>query len=137
MNLKNCTRCGRVYNYDGFKICFFCRKDDEKDFQSIKAFLLEYPGANISDVSEGTGIDSRKIIDFLRDGRLEIAEGGNLILDCEKCGASIRTGRFCEKCANSIQRELGDVLNTERAKKNSAKKVEEKFRVADRHDRKK
>lgn len=137
MNLKNCSRCGKIYNYDGFKICYNCRKSDEKDFKIIKEYLHEYPGANISEVSEGTGVDSKKIIEFLRDGRLEIAEGGNLILECEKCGASIRTGRFCDKCANSIQRELGSVVNTERARRNSVKRVEEKFRVADRHDRRK
>jgi flagellar operon protein (TIGR03826 family) len=137
MNLKNCSRCGRVYNYDGFRICFNCRKDDEKDFQRIKAYLLEYPGANISEVSEGTGIDSKKIISFLREGRLEIAEGGNLILECEKCGTSIRTGRFCEKCANNIQRELGHVVNMEIAKRNPAAKKEEKFRVVDRYDKRK
>ncbi len=137
MNLKNCSRCGKIYNYDGFKICYNCRKSDEKDFKIIKEYLHEYPGANISEVSEGTGVDSKKIIEFLRDGRLEIAEGGNLILECEKCGASIRTGRFCDKCANSIQRELGSVVNTEMARRNSVKRVEEKFRVADRHDRRK
>lgn len=136
MNIKNCTRCGKIYNYDGFRICPSCRRADEQDFQKVKEYLYEYSGANISEVEEATGVDSKKIIDFLREGRLEVGEDSNLVLECENCGASIRTGRFCEKCASGLQRELGQAVAAARSKSSSIKK-EEKFRVIDRYEKRK
>ena len=136
MNVRNCTRCGKIYNYDGFKVCPTCRKDDEKDFQKVKEYLYENPGANIPEVSEATEVDAKKIIDFLRAGRLEIADDSNLILECENCGTSIRTGRFCDKCASGLQRDLGQVLNTAKPQ-NPYEKREEKFRVIDRYGKRK
>lgn len=136
MNIKNCTRCGKIYNYDGFKICYNCRKGDEQDFVKIKEYLNENPGANISDVSEATEVDTKKIIEFLKEGRVEIAEGGNLILECEKCGVSIRTGRFCDKCTSGLQRELGQVVSSARAENKIIQKKEaDKFRVIDRYEK--
>lgn len=136
MNVKNCTRCGKIYNYDGFKVCPTCRKDDEKDFQKVKEYLYENPGANIPAVSEATEVEAKKIIDFLRAGRLEITDDSNLILECENCGTSIRTGRFCDKCSSGLQRELGQALNTVKSQ-NPYEKREEKFRVIDRYGKRK
>ena len=132
MNVKNCSRCGRIYNYDGFRVCPTCRREDEADFQKVKEYLYDNPGADVQEVSEETEVDSRKIIDFLRAGRLEIAEGSALILECESCGVGIRTGRFCEKCTVGMERELGAIVNAARPK-TEGRKVEEKFRVIDRY----
>lgn len=137
MNIKNCSRCGKIYNYDGFRICPACRREDEKDYEKVKNYLHEYPGATISEVCEATGVDSQKIISFLREGRLEIGESSNLVLECESCGVSIRTGRFCEKCASGLQRELGQVVNTTKDKKPSLDSNKEKFRVIDRYEKRK
>ena len=134
MNIRNCTSCGKIYNYDGFKICPNCRKTDENDFIKVRDYLHESPGANILEVSEATEVDSGKIISFLREGRLEIEEGGNLILECEKCGVSITTGRFCNKCTSELQRELGQVVNSAKSNKTSTNTVEKsEFRVVDRY----
>lgn len=137
MDIRNCKRCGKIYNYDGFSICRNCRRDDEVDFQKVKEYVYEYPGANISEVHEVTEVAVDKIISFLREGRLEIAEGGNLILECENCGVSIRTGRFCDKCTSDLQREFGGVIDSARSKNTDKPKKTEKFRFADRYkDRK-
>lgn len=135
MNVKNCSRCGKIYNYDGFRVCPTCRKEDEEDFQKVREYLYDSPGANIQEVSEKTEVDSKKIIDFLRGGRLEIGEGSNLILECESCGTSIRTGRFCDKCASGIQRELGAVVDAARSKLDVGRR-DERFRVVDRYGKK-
>ncbi|CAK7049931.1 MerR family transcriptional regulator [Tissierella carlieri] len=138
MDIRNCAKCGKIYQYDGFRICHSCRKTGEDEFQKVKEYLYDNPGATISEVEEATGVDSRKIIVFLREGRLEIGEGSNLILECEKCGVSIRTGRFCDKCKNNLQRELGQVVDSARSTKRTIdKKVEEKFRVIDRYEKRK
>jgi hypothetical protein len=44
-----------------------------------------------------------KIKRFLKEGRLEITnDDGNLILECETCGKSIKSGRFCPECERDL-----------------------------------
>lgn len=138
MNIKNCITCGKIYNYDGFTICPTCRKANEGDFQKLKDYLYKNPGADISEVHEETGVDTKKIIDFLKEGRLEIKGGGNLILECEGCGVSITTGRFCNKCTSDLQRELGQAAGSPKVEKSkTGEKEKSKFRVIDRYNNKK
>ncbi len=131
MDVRNCKRCGKIYNYDGFRNCPTCRREDEDDFKKIKEYLYENSGANISDVEQATGIDSGKIIEFLRQNRLEIGEGSNLILECESCGISIRSGRFCDKCTHDLQKEMGASIKTPEKRENP--KETGKFRVVDKY----
>ena len=44
----------------------------------------------------------------LRCGTL--TEGSAIYLQCEKCGAPIRSGRFCEKCKYEMSMDLQSVL---------------------------
>ncbi len=132
MDIRNCKRCGKIYNYDGFNICRNCRRDDEVDFKKVRDYIYEYPGANISEVNAETKVDVDKIITFLKEGRLEIAEGGNLILECEKCGVSIRSGRFCDKCTLELEREFGGVIDSAKSKNEDIPKKEAKFRYINR-----
>ena len=130
MDIRNCTRCGKIYQYDGFKICPTCRREDEEDFLKVREYLYDYPGANLQEVHEATGVATSKIIEFLRQGRLEVAEDSNLILQCEKCGTSIKTGRYCDKCALELKRELSSAINRPEA---PIKREKERFRVVDRY----
>ncbi len=130
MDIRNCTRCGKIYQYDGFKICPTCRREDEEDFLKVREYLYDYPGANLQEVHEATGVATSKIIEFLRQGRLEVAEDSNLILQCEKCGTSIKTGRYCDKCALELKRELSSAINRPGA---PIKREKERFRVVDRY----
>lgn len=134
MDIRNCKNCGKIYKYDGFNICRSCRRDAEQDFKKIKEYIYEYPGADISEVHEATEVEVDKIIGFLRDGRLEIAKGGNLILECEKCGISITTGRFCDKCSLELQKELGGVVDSARSKNKELASKDAKFRYINRYN---
>ena len=40
----------------------------------------------------------------------ELTEGSSILLNCEKCGAPIRSGRFCEKCKYDMSMDLQSVL---------------------------
>lgn len=106
MNVRNCKKCGKIYNYDGFPYCNHCRKEEEEIFQKVKEYIYDNPKASIQEVSDDTEVSTKKILNYLRQGRLEIRDGGNLILDCERCGQAIKTGRFCGKCAYEIENEL-------------------------------
>lgn len=107
-DIRNCKQCGKLFQYTGVsKICPKCAREDEELFKIVKEYLYDHPGANIMEVSEETGVEEDRILRYLRQGKLEISgEGGSLILDCERCGKAIRTGRFCDACAHEIEVEL-------------------------------
>lgn len=124
-DIRNCRKCGRIFNYIGGEpICPICRQADEEEFQRIKKYLYEYPGATLSQVSTELGISVEKIKKFLREGRLEIAgDDGNMILECEKCGKSIKSGRFCAEC----EREMASGF------KSAAKKMKDEIKTSSDH----
>ena len=99
MNVKNCRSCGRLFNYiGGIDICPACKEKSEQQFQVVKKYIREHPGASMQEVSDECDVELQKIKQWLRDDRLELAEGSAIMLDCESCGAPIRSGRLCDKC---------------------------------------
>ncbi len=106
-DLRNCRRCGRMYNYiGGPPICLDCKNADEEVFKRIKDYLYQFPGATLSQVALDCDVSVEKIKMFLREGRLEITDGANIILECERCGKSIKTGRFCNECQNQLHNDI-------------------------------
>lgn len=107
MEVRNCRRCGRIYQYVGGKpLCYDCKEEDEKDFQKVKDYLYEHPNASMSIVSEATGISVSTIRQYLRDERLMISESSPVGIDCESCGVSIKTGRYCKECSAKLATDL-------------------------------
>lgn len=110
--LRNCPRCGKLFAYMGRPICNRCVEQEEEEFKVVKEYIYNNPGATVFEVSDVTGVTVEKIMRFLREERLEISsENSNLILECEKCGTPIKTGRYCEQCradlTNEMKREFG------------------------------
>lgn len=103
MDIRNCKKCGKIYSYDGFSTCGECRKEQELSFQKVKEYLHEFPGAGVNQVEESTGVEAKEIMEFLRQGRLEMDPSSSIKLSCERCGAKILTGRFCDRCSHEMQ----------------------------------
>ena len=103
-DVRNCRKCGKIYNHiGGVPICPTCKDKEEEDFQRVKKYLYENPGASLTQVSTELEISVEMIKRFLKEGRLEIAnDDGNLLLECENCGRSIKTGRYCPECERTI-----------------------------------
>ena len=101
MNIRNCRMCGHIFNYvAGPILCPHCRKKMEAKFQEVKEYIRANPGVGIQDVAENCDVEPSQIQQWLREERLELTEGSAIYLQCEKCGAPIRSGRFCEKWAS-------------------------------------
>jgi flagellar operon protein (TIGR03826 family) len=107
-DVRNCRRCGHIFNYiGGIPICPTCKGQDEEDFKRVKSYLWDNPGATLSEVSTVLEITVEKIKGFLKEGRLEIIGGeGNMVLECEKCGKAIKSGRLCDDCTRGLSNEL-------------------------------
>ena len=117
MDLKNCVECGRSFaSKDGEKLCKRCLdKKVEDDFKKVRDYLYDHPGADISDVSEHTGVEEKIILKLLRQDRIEVVDEEN----------SIKSGRLCEECkkiefAKSLKdagEEIKNSINSENSKK--------------------
>ncbi len=123
MNVRNCRRCGQIFNYTGNYICAHCMDLDQQDFETVREYLFEHPNSTTYQVSEATEVELRTINRFLREGRLET---DNLQLDegealrCEACQKKINTGRFCQECTQRMQEDFSKASRDIGAKKEVA-----------------
>ncbi len=109
MDVRNCKRCGKIYNYTGGAVCNNCLQQEQEDFEKIRDYLFNNPNSSTAEVSEATGIELKVISRFLKEGRLEadyIKMSDDAALTCEKCGKSVNSGRFCEKCVREMQTDF-------------------------------
>ena len=106
-DVRNCPRCGRVFVYRGREICPSCVAEEEEQFERVRRFLRDSPGATLEEVEEATGVPVELVLAFLRQGRLVAAEGLKGVLFCQRCGASIDEGYLCSQCSRALAREVG------------------------------
>jgi len=105
--IRYCKECRRIFRYvSGPVLCDECKKKDEEEYERVKAFLKEFPGANMQEVSSATGVKPAKIYRWLKEERLEVSEGSPVALNCERCGVRIRSGRFCIDCSKLLAKEI-------------------------------
>ncbi len=111
MNVKNCRKCGRLFNYiTGQQMCPACKEELEVKFQETKAYIKEHTGVRLEQVAEACDIDVRQIRQWLREERLELTEDSMVVLDCELCGGPIRRGKYCDKCKQNMASNLSTLL---------------------------
>ena len=116
--------CGHIFNYvAGPFLCPHCREKMEAKFQEVKEYIRNNPGVSIQDVSENCDVEPSQIQQWLREERLELTEGSSILLNCEKCGAPIRSGRFGHGSAECTAEEAdcapADPQNIQRRRKNA------------------
>lgn len=110
--IRNCKKCGKLFNYvGGLPICPNCKEEAEKKFQDVKQYLRENPRSDIKEVSEKCGVDQNQIQQWIREERLMFSEDSPIKIPCEKCGALIQSGKYCNKCKDSLARGLDSVID--------------------------
>lgn len=107
MNVKNCRKCGRLFNYiSGQQICPGCREALEVKFAEVKDYIRENKNCDVISVSEACDVEEGQIRQWVREERLIFSGGIATGITCEVCGCDIATGRFCEKCKASMINSL-------------------------------
>ena len=105
MEVRNCRGCGKLYNYIGGpyrNLCPNCIEKIEEKYLEVKEYIQDHHNATMTEVAEECDVSTRQIEQWIRDERLVIADDSPIGLTCERCGASIKSGRFCERCMVSL-----------------------------------
>ncbi len=99
-----CAKCGgkMYYVHSGRYQCQNCGYEELDDFGRIKEYLEEHGPTSALILSEATGVSIQLIDLFLKQGRIEIPEGSKYYVQCERCGCSIRYGRYCPDCVQEL-----------------------------------
>lgn len=110
MDVRNCRDCGKIFNYvSGPPLCPACLKELDKKFEKVKEYIYDHPGAGVQEVSDENDVTVAQIKIWIRQERLTFADDSPIGIDCEICGATIKTGRYCNACKNKMVNNLGDV----------------------------
>ena len=107
MNALNCPRCGRLFVKVKAPVCAACEKAEAEAFDRVRDYVKENPDRPITEVSEVCEVPVKRILQYVRDGRLEASKGMQGEVVCSKCGIPINTGLMCEKCIA----EMGSTVN--------------------------
>lgn len=114
MEVRTCRQCKRLFNYlTGPNICPGCKDALEKKFQEVKKYVEEHPNDGITQVAEANDVTAKQIQRWIREERLAFAEGSGVGIECESCGAMIRSGRLCQKCKDALIGAANDMYKTD------------------------
>ena len=109
MEMAKCAKCKNLFPKFREPICEACIKEEEHLFESVKEYLRDHPKTTVGEVSEATGVSTKKIFGYLRDGRIEVAEGAGL--NCAQCGTSITSGQLCSVCFEKASAQIAGMVN--------------------------
>ncbi len=82
----------------GEPICPQCKEAIESKFQEVKKYVQDNKTAPLNEICEVGDVDSKLVKQWIREERLFFADDARAKISCEKCGAQIATGRYCDAC---------------------------------------
>lgn len=131
MELRNCSRCGKLFRSTGLTICSECRTQLDEEFKIVRDYLRQHPGARVFEVSQATGVPASRIYNMVREGRLTATStDSDLAVECIQCGTKIVTGRMCSKCTLDFKASLRPPASTKKSP--SGSRAAERVHIADR-----
>lgn len=117
MEVRTCRSCGRLFNYiSGPTRCPACMEALEKKFQEVKTYIWEHKDATIAQISEDMDVSTNQLRQWVREERLSFSDDSPVGLECEMCGATIKTGRFCANCKGKLNQTLSSALTPKETK---------------------
>ena len=116
MDVKNCRGCGGLFNYigGGYYYCPACMEKLEKKFADVKKYIRDNPKATIPEIAKDNDVSIMQIERWIREERLVFSDDSPIGIECERCGATIKSGRFCQQCKDAIQKGLGSAYREDK-----------------------
>ncbi len=111
MEFKICDNCNMIFQYKGSGdvLCPDCTKKSEEDYEKVRAFMAENPGAREEDIAAKTGVSMKFIAKLVKDDKIVIRDTNTQGLTCKYCGISIQSGKYCADCKRKFALEPGAV----------------------------
>ena len=111
-----CEKCGGILVYAGLGEyrCEECKTSEFDDYGKVRTYLEKHRGANVTEISDETGVSHKSIRDMVKENRFEVIESRSGYLKCEVCGTDIRSGRLCRNCEQTYLREVEQAARNER-----------------------
>lgn len=110
MEVRNCKGCGKLFNYlSGPPLCPSCAKALDLKFEEVKAYVYDHPRCDMQEVSDEMEVSISQIKQWIREERLSFADDSMIGIDCEGCGVTIKTGRFCKACKDKLSNGLSNL----------------------------
>lgn len=123
MDVRTCRNCRRLFNYlSGPPICPNCNEELEKKFFEVKEFIRENPAVGLKEISECTDVTTNQLQQWVREERLQFSEDSGIAMQCERCGAKIFTGRYCDACKSNVANGLNKAFAKEKKEPPKPKK---------------
>jgi flagellar operon protein (TIGR03826 family) len=107
--LRNCPQCNQLFVKTNLRdVCEPCYKIELKEFDVVYTFIRKHENrtATIPEIVNATNVDEEKIMKWIRNGKLRVADHPNLGYPCERCGSLIKKGNICDDCSSSIKMDL-------------------------------
>lgn len=116
MNVLSCEGCGKLFQGVD-KLCGSCKMQDYRDFQEVCEYVRNPKNrqATIIDVVANTSVSERKVLRYIREGRLIVKDMPNMLVSCSSCGKLTNRGKLCKECKDFIlESGLGAESNGDR-----------------------
>ncbi len=100
MKTLKCRRCSQVFQVQGVlgQLCPNCIREEEAIYNRVRSFVKDNPGISVQEVSEILSVSRAKIMNYIKEERLEVTSNSKAALKCKNCGKPISTGIFCSDC---------------------------------------
>ena len=114
MEVRTCKTCKRLFNYiTGPVRCPACADALEKKFQQVKQYIWDNKMASLQEISDANDVSIGQLRQWVREERLSFTQDSPVGLECESCGATIKTGRYCDNCKGRLSNTLMSALPKE------------------------
>lgn len=77
----------------------------------MKQYIWDHKTATLQEISEANDVSVGQLRQWVREERLCFTKDSPVGLECESCGATIKTGRYCENCKSKLGNALMSVTN--------------------------
>ena len=130
MNVKNCPGCRKMYVPNALGMCEACMVKEEEGFVAIRDFIEENNSCTLGELSKATGVPIKKILGYIREGRLMPTPGMANEVTCKTCDEPITKGNFCDACTIKLNKDIQGLYG-DREEKMEVKRTGIKMHIKD------
>jgi len=112
-------------------MCEACKIGEEEGFSAIKEYIEENEESTLGEISKATGVSVKKILGYVREGRLMATSGMAGDITCKSCGEPVTIGNFCEACMLKLNKGIKDAYSDDNSPKVETKRTGIKMQIKD------